>query len=110
VQLEAFERPKAIFSEYAYFSSYSSSWWSIAAERRSHGDPRFGLTAREPRVEVASNDGYLLQYFRCAAACTLGFEPAANIAGVARAKESGPWSNSSGADSAHRLVADHGAA
>ena len=110
VQLEAFETPKAIFSEYAYFSSYSSSWLEHCRSYAHMAIRRFGLTAASRVVEVASNDGYLLQYFRAAGLQTLGIEPAANIAAVAEGKGIRTVVEFLGADSAHRLVADHGAA
>jgi SAM-dependent methyltransferase len=83
VQLEAFESPDGIFSDYAYFSSYSSTWLEhsrrFAAGMLAEG--KLGPSSRV--VEVASNDGYLLQYFRDAGVAVLGIEPAANVAAVA---------------------------
>jgi SAM-dependent methyltransferase len=110
VQLEAFETPKAIFSEYAYFSSYSSSWLEHCRSYAHMAIRRFGLTSASRVVEVASNDGYLLQYFRAASLQTLGIEPAANIAAVAQGKGIRTVVEFLGADSARRLVDDHGAA
>jgi len=63
VQLEEFESPDHIFSDYAYFSSYSDSWLKHAKEYTEMMVRRFGLSARSHVVELASNDGYLLQYF-----------------------------------------------
>ena len=86
VQLPAFETPENIFSDYAYFSSYSDSWLAHArAYCRSMMD-RFALDATSQVVELASNDGYLLQYFLDAGLPVLGIEPAANVAEVARSK------------------------
>lgn len=84
VQLEAFEAPEAIFSHYAYFSSFSSSWLRHAEAYATAMTERFGLTPAARVVEVASNDGYLLQYFARAGIPVLGIEPAANVAAAAR--------------------------
>lgn len=83
VQLEAFETPQAIFGDYLYFSSYSASWLQHAADYAAAMVRRFGLDAASRVVEVASNDGYLLQYFVEAGCTVLGVEPAANVARVA---------------------------
>lgn len=87
VQLEAFESPAAIFNdEYAYFSSYSQSWLEHARAYAGLMQARFGIGAQSQVVEVASNDGYLLQYFRADGVPVLGIEPAGNVAAVAEAK------------------------
>jgi 2-polyprenyl-3-methyl-5-hydroxy-6-metoxy-1,4-benzoquinol methylase len=83
VQLEEFESPEEIFSDYAYFSSYSSSWLQHARDYVGMMSERFGLCANTHVVELASNDGYLLQYFLERGMSVLGVEPAANVAGVA---------------------------
>ncbi len=83
VQLAEFESPEQIFSEYAYFSSYSDSWLKHAENYTKQMIPRFGLGPHSQVVEVASNDGYLLQYFKAAGVPVLGIEPAANVAKVA---------------------------
>jgi SAM-dependent methyltransferase len=85
-QLEEYETPENIFTEYAYFSSYSDSWLDHARRYAEAMIGRFGLTARERVVEVASNDGYLLQYFVEKGIPVLGIEPAANVAAVAEEK------------------------
>jgi hypothetical protein len=86
VQLEEFESPAGIFSDYAYFSSFSTSWLAHA-ERYVHGMiARFGFDSNSQVVEIASNDGYLLQYFHAAGVPVLGIEPAANVAQAAIAK------------------------
>jgi SAM-dependent methyltransferase len=84
VQLEEYESPERIFSDYAYFSSYSKSWLEhcdLYAERMT---AELGLGAHSQVVEVASNDGCLLQCFRAAGVPVLGVEPAANVAAVAQ--------------------------
>jgi SAM-dependent methyltransferase len=83
VQLEEFETPDNIFSNYSYFSGFSTTWlrhaegYAIAMERR------FGLDSGSKVVEVASNDGYLLQYFVAHGIAVLGVEPAKNVAAAA---------------------------
>ena len=83
VQLEAFETPEAIFGEYLYFSSYSESWLRHAEAYAAEMSARFGLGPASTVVEVASNDGYLLQYFKQRGCRVLGVEPAGNVARVA---------------------------
>ena len=83
VQLEAFETPHAIFSDYAYFSSYSTTWLEHARRYVDRMVERFGLGQGSQVVEIASNDGYLLQYFHERGIPVLGIEPAANVAKVA---------------------------
>jgi len=83
VQLEQYQSPENIFSDYAYFSSYSDSWLKHAENYCDNMIRRFGLSSRSFVVEVASNDGYLLQYFVQRGVPVLGIEPAANVAKVA---------------------------
>ncbi|MDR3417134.1 MAG: class I SAM-dependent methyltransferase [Nevskia sp.] len=86
VQLTQFESPEAIFSDYAYFSSFSSGWLRHAEAYAEAMMARLRLGPRSHVVEVASNDGYLLQYFIARGVPVLGVEPAANVAAVARGK------------------------
>jgi 2-polyprenyl-3-methyl-5-hydroxy-6-metoxy-1,4-benzoquinol methylase len=86
VQLEAFVSPEHIFTEYAYFSSYSDTWLKHSQAYTEKMTARFGLDAHSHVVEVASNDGYLLQYFVQTGIPVLGIEPAANVARVAEEK------------------------
>ena len=86
VQLEEFETPEEIFSDYAYFSSYSTSWLEHSRRYAEQMIERLGLNAGSRVVEIASNDGYLLQFFRERKIPVLGIEPAANVAQVAVAK------------------------
>ena len=83
VQLEQYVAPEEIFSDYAYFSSYSDSWVEHARRYSAMMIGRFGLTERSKVMEIASNDGYLLQHFVRAGVPCLGIEPAANVARVA---------------------------
>ena len=86
VQAEDSVPPDAIFSDYAYFSSYSDSWVEHARHYADAMIARFGLGAQSQMVEIASNDGYLLQHFKARGVPVLGVEPAANVAAVATAK------------------------
>jgi len=87
VQVEQFEAPADIFSnDYAYFSSYSDSWLAHCCRYAEAMRARLDLGPRSLVVELASNDGYLLQYFRDAGIPVLGIEPAGNVAAAARAK------------------------
>jgi SAM-dependent methyltransferase len=86
VQLGEFESPEHIFSDYAYFSSYSSSWLEHSQRYVEAMTERFGLDASSHVVEIASNDGYLLQYFVQRDIPVLGIEPAANVAVAAEEK------------------------
>lgn len=83
VQLEQYETPENIFSDYAYFSSYSDSWLKHAENYCDKMMTRLGLSIESFAVEVGSNDGYLLQYFVQRNVQVLGIEPAANVAKVA---------------------------
>lgn len=86
VQLEEFETPEEIFRDYAYFSSYSETWLQHAKDYTGAMTRRFGLGTSSFVVEIASNDGYLLQYFVERGVPVLGIEPAANVAEVAKTK------------------------
>jgi len=86
VQLEEFQTPEAIFSDYAYFSSYSSSWIEHSRRYSEEMVTRLALSADSHVVEIASNDGYLLQFFHERQIPVLGIEPAANVAKVALQK------------------------
>ena len=86
VQLEEFETPDHIFSDYAYFSSYSETWLRHAENYTELMTQRFSLNANSQVIEIASNDGYLLQYFQKQNIPVLGIEPAANVAKVAEEK------------------------
>lgn len=83
VQLEQFSSPHDIFSDYAYFSSFSDSWLAHAKAYVDMMANRFRLDQRTKVVEIASNDGYLLKNFVARRIPVLGIEPAANVADVA---------------------------
>jgi len=86
VQLDQYESAENIFSDYPYFSSYSDSWLKHAESYCNQMTSRLGLAGHSFVVEVASNDGYLLQYFVRENVPVLGIEPAANVAQVAAEK------------------------
>ena len=86
VQAAEYQRPEQIFGEYQYFSSYSESW---LAHCKAYADmivPRLSLTRNSKVLEIACNDGYLLQYFRPYGVPVKGIEPAENVAAEARKK------------------------
>jgi 2-polyprenyl-3-methyl-5-hydroxy-6-metoxy-1,4-benzoquinol methylase len=83
VQLEEFVSPEHIFTEYAYFSSFADSWIEHMRRYADAITDRLGLSKKSFVVEVASNDGYLLQHFVKKGIPVLGIEPAANVAKVA---------------------------
>ncbi|MEO6094782.1 MAG: class I SAM-dependent methyltransferase [Fibrobacteria bacterium] len=86
VQLESFESPHKIFSEYAYFSSFSDTWLKHAQAYAVKVSERFALHSGSRVMEIASNDGYLLRWFKELGISVLGIEPAANVAREAEAK------------------------
>ncbi len=84
VQLSVFQTPKDIFTDYAYFSSYSESWLRHARDYVDLMVGRFGFNSNSQVIEIASNDGYLLQYFKEKRIPVLGIEPAENVAKAAQ--------------------------
>ncbi len=84
VQLEELSRPAEIFSEYAYFSSFSDSWLAHARNFSVSAAQRLQLDGKSLVVEIGSNDGYLLRFFKEAGIPVLGIEPAENVAKSAR--------------------------
>ena len=110
VQLKEYVTPDHIFTEYAYFSSYSTSWVAHA-KAYCHGiAQRLGLGANSLVVELASNDGYLLQHFLPMGIPVLGVEPAANVAAVAKGKGIPTLVEFFGVALAERMVAEGQAA
>jgi 2-polyprenyl-3-methyl-5-hydroxy-6-metoxy-1,4-benzoquinol methylase len=104
VQLPAHESPEEIFSDYAYFSSYTDSWLDHARAYCTAMVERFGIDQNTRVVEVASNDGYLLQFFKERGIPVLGIEPAANVAEVAESKGIPTLVRFFGVQSAKRLA------
>ncbi|NND33203.1 MAG: methyltransferase domain-containing protein [Saprospiraceae bacterium] len=85
MQLEDFATPDEIFADdYAYFSSYSESWIMHARNYTEMMVQRFGISGKHLVIEIASNDGYLLQWFNGKGIPVLGIEPAKNVARVAK--------------------------
>lgn len=83
VQLDEFESPKNIFTNYAYFSSYSETWLRHCQDYTNKIISRFKIDHTKKVIEIASNDGYLLKYFKNEKIPVLGIEPAENVAQVA---------------------------
>lgn len=107
VQLQDVARAEAHFhDDYVYFSSYSSSWLEHAKRYVASMIPRLGLNAQSRVMEIASNDGYLLQYFVQAGIPCLGVEPTANTAAAARAKNVESRELFFGRDSAQQLATE----
>lgn len=108
VQLQQFVSPAEIFSEYAYFSSYSTSWVEHARRYAEMAIERFGLGAGSKVMEIASNDGYLLQHFVKRGVPVLGIEPAANVAKVAVEKGVPTTVRFFGRETAGQIAREHG--
>lgn len=106
VQLEEYVSPESIFTEYAYFASYSDSWLQHVKQYTEMAVDRFRLNRDSRVVELASNDGYLLQYFVQKGIRVLGIEPAANVAAVAEQKGVPTLVEFFAESSAQRLVAE----
>ena len=106
VQLQEFESPDHIFSDYAYFSSYSDMFLQHAKEYVDMAVERFSLGTHSYVVEIASNDGYLLQNFVNRGIRVLGIEPAKNVAEVAVKKGIPSCVKFFGMQTAHELVAE----
>lgn len=110
VQLPAYVAGEDIFSDYAYFSSYSDSWVAHAKRYADTMTETLRLGPESLVTEVASNDGYLLQHFVARGVPVLGVEPAANIAEVARAKGIRTETRFLGAETGAELAARFGRA
>ena len=83
VQVDEFEKPQNIFNDYAYFSSYSTSWLEHVKIFAEEIIEKFNLSENDQVIEIASNDGYLLKNFKNHKIPVLGIEPAANVAKIA---------------------------
>ena len=110
VQLPAYVAGENIFSDYAYFSSYSDSWVAHAKRYAEAMIARLDLTPDSLVTEVASNDGYLLQHFHAAGVPVLGVEPAGNVAEAARARGIRTEVRFLGADTGQQIAERHGRA
>ena len=110
VQLPAYVAGEDIFSDYLYFSSYSTSWVEHARRYAADMTERLGLGPESLVAEVASNDGYLLQHFVAAGIPVVGVEPAGNIAEVAREKGIRTEVEFLGAETGAKVAAQYGQA
>jgi SAM-dependent methyltransferase len=104
VQLPEFESPEYIFREYPYFSSYSTTWLKHAEKFVERIIKKYDFNRKSAIIEIASNDGYLLQYFKKKNIPILGIEPAANVAKVAQQKGIPTLVKFFGANTAKELV------
>src|SRR5262245_22324599 len=110
VQLPAHVSGEHIFSDYAYFSSYSTSWVAHAKRYADEMAAKLGLTPDSLVTEVASNDGYLLQHFHAAGIPVLGVEPAGNVAAAAVAKGIRSVVRFLGEETGQEIAAEYGKA
>ena len=110
VQLPAYVSGEHIFSDYAYFSSYSDSWVAHAKRYADAMIGRLSLNQDSLVTEVASNDGYLLQHFAAQGIPVLGVEPAANVAEAARARGIPTEVRFLGPETGHEIAQQHGRA
>jgi SAM-dependent methyltransferase len=108
VQAAEYQRPEQIFGDYQYFSSYSESWLAHCKAYVAQIVPRLSLTSGSRVLEIACNDGYLLQYFQPYGIPVKGIEPAENVADEARKKGIEVECCFFGADSAQEIAAKDG--
>ena len=104
VQLDEFEKPQEIFSNYAYFSSFSTTWLDHVKEFVKQSINQFKIDKEKHVIEIASNDGYLLQHFKKKDIPILGIEPAKNIASYAESKGIPTINKFFGVDTAQELA------
>ena len=104
VQLDEFEKPQEIFSNYAYFSSFSTTWIDHVEEFVNQLINQFKIDKEKHVIEIASNDGYLLQHFKKKDIPILGIEPAKNIASYAESKGIPTINKFFGVDTAQELA------
>lgn len=110
VQLEEYVSPQSIFGDYAYFSSFSDSWVQHAKNYTDMITARFDLNSQSKVMEIASNDGYLLQHFVARGIPVLGIEPAANVARAAVERGIPTTVRFFGEQIAHEIASEHGRA
>ena len=106
VQLQEYVKPEHIFSEYAYFSSYSTFWVEHARQYCEMIRARLGLDTKSQVFEIASNDGYLLQHFLPMGIPVTGIEPAGNVAKAAHEKNIPTLVEFFGVKLAQRLISE----
>ena len=105
VQIPQQATPEQLFSDYAYYSSYSTTWLEHARRLAEYSSDRFALDSDSLVIEIASNDGYLLRYFQERSIPVLGIEPARNVAAEAIANGVPTEARFFGTDYAEELVA-----
>lgn len=104
VQLEEFESPKEIFTEYAYFSSFSEKWLEHTQKFVEKVTNRFSINSQSKVLEIASNDGYMLQFFKEKGIPVLGIEPASNISKIANERGIPTLTEFFGSDTAEKII------
>lgn len=108
VQVDEFKKADEIFDEnYAYFSSFSKSWLAHSKKYVEMMTARFGFDENSQIIEIASNDGYLLQYFKEKNIPVLGIEPTLSTAQAARAKGIESWTEFFGTELAEKLASEN---
>ena len=108
VQIDEFKKAEDIFNEnYAYFSSVSKSWLEHSKKYVEMMCARFGFNENSQVIEIASNDGYLLQYFKEKNVPVLGIEPTLSTAQAAREKDVETWTEFFGTNLAKKLVSEN---
>ncbi len=108
VQIDEFKKADEIFDkDYAYFSSFSKTWLAHSKKYVEMMCERFGFDENSQVIEIASNDGYLLQYFAEKGVPVLGIEPTLSTAQAAREKGIESWTEFFGVDLARRLTAEN---
>lgn len=110
VQLPEAATPEQMFGDYPYFSSVSDAWLAHAKRYVEMMVPRYGLGSQHRVIEIASNDGYLLQYFQAAGVPVLGIEPARNVARFANERGVPTVNRFFGVETAEQMRAEHGPA
>jgi SAM-dependent methyltransferase len=110
LQLDEFVSPEKIYEDYLYFSSYSSSWLKHASDYTDKMVAEFGISPEHLVVEIASNDGYLLQFFQQKGIPVLGIEPSKNVAQAASTKGIRTEQVFFGQKAAEKLSAQYGQA
>lgn len=108
VQLEEFATPDEIYDDYLYFSSYSDTWLTHSKNYADKVVDEFKITENSLVAELASNDGYLLQYFFVRGIPVLGIEPATNAAVIAERKGIRTERKFFGVKTAHELIEKYG--
>jgi hypothetical protein len=104
IQVDEYEKPGDIFNNYAYFSSYSTSWLDHTKKFATEMIERFNISNNDQIIEIASNDGYLLKNFKEKNIPVLGIEPASNVAEIAKKSGIPTITNFFGTETVEKIV------